>query len=480
MTRLRWYDHIAINIYWFAQSMDSATMTPIVLPLLVMGFVPAELKNTFYGILRAAGLIVAIIVQPAAGLLSDRSTLRWGRRRPFIIIGTVLCIACMTLIGLANSYLMLLAVVLLLQVATNISHGALQGLIPDRVPEDQRGVASGVKSVFDLLPIIVVAFTVAKLADAGQIWACLLIVMASRLLGMLITVLGVKEEPLAEKPEEPVGPMMWRILGMLLGIVIGAVAAGVAGGAIGGLGGLVAWPLVGKEVAMLIGVGIGGLVAIVVAIVVGVWASVSISADARRYPSFTWWVVNRLLFLAGVGSLQSFALYFLQDVLRLENAAGATGKLMMFVGLFTVVTALPGGYLSDKFGRKRLLVLSGIVAGLGTGLLFVSTNMTLVTISGCIIGAAVGIFMATNWALGTDLVPPEEAGRYLGISNLASAGAGVVGAGLGGPLADYFNRYSQGLGYMVIFGIFAICLLLSSVVLVKVAEPHSGEATQRA
>jgi len=189
---------------------------------------------------------------------------------------------------------------------------------------------------------------------------------------MFITVLGVKEEPLTEKPEEPVGPMLWRILGMLLGIVIGAVAAGVAGGAIGGLGGLVAWPLVGKETAMLIAVGIGGLVAIVVAIVAGVWASVSISADARRYPSFTWWVVNRLLFLAGV---------------RLENAAGATGKLMMFVGLFTVVTALPGGYLSDKFGRKRLLVLSGIVAGLGTGLLFVSTNMTLVTISGCIISS---------------------------------------------------------------------------------------------
>ena len=102
--------------------------------------------------------------------------------------------------------------------------------------------------------------------------------------------------------------------------------------------------------------------------------------------------MNRLLFLAGVGSLQSFALYFLQDVLHLQNAAGATGKLMMFVGLFTVVAALPGGYLSDKFGRKRLLVLSGIVAGLGTGLLFISTNMTLVTISGCIIGVAVGIF----------------------------------------------------------------------------------------
>ena len=473
MKRLRWYDHIAINIYWFAQSMDSATMTPIVLPLLVMSFVPDEVKNTFYGILRSAGLIVAIIVQPAAGLLSDRSTLRWGRRRPFIVLGTILCVACMIFIGFANSYLMLLAGVLLLQVATNVSHGALQGLIPDLVPEDQRGVASGVKSLFDLLPVIVAAFTVAKLADAGRIWACLIIVIVSRALAMLVTTLGVKERPLTEKPEAPVGPLLLRVLGLLLGITIGAAAAGLAGGAVGGLGGLIAWPLAGKELALLIGVGLGGLVAVVVAIVAGVWASVWISADARRYPSFTWWVVNRLLFLAGVGSLQSFALYFLQDVIKLENAASGAGTLMMFVGLCTVGTALPGGYLSDRFGRKRLLVFAGVAAGLGTSLLFFASEMTLVIVAGCIVGVAVGIFMTTNWALGTELAPQEEAGRYLGISNLASGGAGVVAAGLGGPLADYFNRHSPGLGYMVLFAIFGICLLLSAAVLVKVREPQS-------
>ena len=42
---------------------------------------------------------------------------------------------------------------------------------------------------------------------------------------------------------------------------------------------------------------------------------------------------------------------------------------------------------------------------------------------------ALCISLATSWALGTSLVPPEEAGRYLGISNLAGAGAGMVGTG---------------------------------------------------
>ena len=55
------------------------------------------------------------------------------------------------------------------------------------------------------------------------------------------------------------------------------------------------------------------------------------------------------------------------------------------------------------------------------------------------VGAATGVFFTTNWALGTDLVPKEAAGRYLGISNLAGAGAGAVGAYIGGPIADYFT-----------------------------------------
>ena len=76
--------------------------------------------------------------------------------------------------------------------------------------------------------------------------------------------------------------------------------------------------------------------------------------------------------------------------------------------------------------------------------------------------------MSVNWALGTDLVPSAEAGRYLGVSNLAGAGAGIVGAGIGGPMADFFNAYQVGLGYLVIFAIYGALFLLSSVTLLKV------------
>jgi MFS family permease len=81
---------------------------------------------------------------------------------------------------------------------------------------------------------------------------------------------------------------------------------------------------------------------------------------------------------------------------------------------------------------------------------------------------ATGLFMTANWALGTDLVPPQEAGRYLGVSNLAGAGAGIVGAGIGGFVADLLNMYKPGLGYFAIFACYAVLFLLSTVALVRV------------
>jgi MFS family permease len=78
--------------------------------------------------------------------------------------------------------------------------------------------------------------------------------------------------------------------------------------------------------------------------------------------------------------------------------------------------------------------------------------------------------MTANWALGTDLVPPGEAGRYLGISNLAGAGAGIIGAGIGGLVADAINHYYMGLGYFAIFAAYALLFALSSVVLLWARE----------
>jgi len=139
--------------------------------------------------------------------------------------------------------------------------------------------------------------------------------------------------------------------------------------------------------------------------------------------------------------------------------------------------ALPSGWLADRIGRRSLVALSGLAATLGTLVLVLAPNMIMIYVGGCIIGAATGTFFTTNWALGTDVVPKGEAGRYLGISNLAGAGAGAVGSYIGGPIADYFTvRVPQtpGLGYLLIFATYAALFLLSTVALLWVRETWKG------
>jgi MFS family permease len=477
MKRLRWYDYITVNLFWLGLNIRNNAVGAIFMPYLVDAFVRGEVKNTALGAMRTAGLIIAMLVQPAAGLLSDRSTSRFGRRRPFIFVGVLLDLAFLAAIGLAWNYWALLIAVLLLQFSSNVSHGPLQGLIPDLVPEDERGRASGVKAIMELLPLILIAFTIAKLMGVGQVGWAIAATGAALLVTMLLTLLFVKEEPLREKPTTPLGPPMLRVLGMLAGIGVGAAAGLVGGGLVGGLAGLVAWPVAGPQIARAVGVGVGGLVAMAVAVVVGVWggALTTLGRDARQHASFTWWVVNRLLFLAAITSIQGFAPYFLMYAFNMTRQAAAdlTGSLMMVVGIFTLLTALPSGWLADRLGHKLLVGASGLVAAVGAFMLLGTIwvpNLSLIYIAGCILGLATGLFTTTNWALGTNLVPRAEAGRYLGISNLAGAGAGMIGAGIGGPLADFLNGYRPGLGYFTIFACYGILFVLSTLLLVKVSE----------
>ena len=168
MKRIRWYDYITINIYWLGLTTVSQA-NGLIQPLLIQKFVGTEQQGTMYGNLRLYTLMVALLVQALAGMLSDRSTLRWGRRRPFILVGTLLNMACIIAIGASPSYWFLFGAAVLSQIASNTAHGAEQGLIPDLVPEDRRGIFSGVKSVMDLLPVIIVALTIGKLIAAGLV-----------------------------------------------------------------------------------------------------------------------------------------------------------------------------------------------------------------------------------------------------------------------------------------------------------------------
>jgi len=95
---------------------------------------------------------------------------------------------------------------------------------------------------------------------------------------------------------------------------------------------------------------------------------------------------------------------------------------------------------------------------------------------GGIIGVSAGIFLSVNWAWGTDLIPPRTGGRYLGISNLATAGSGAL-AGAGGFMLDYFNTQSHNMGYMILYLSAAVCYVLGTILVLGVRDAGGKQAS---
>src|SRR5260370_28176792 len=96
---------------------------------------------------------MAIVWQPVVGAISDRTATPWGRRRPFIVAGTVGDRLFLTGIALAGNYWWVVVFYFLLQLASNTAQAPYQGLLPDVVPKPQRGQASGYYGVANLVGI---------------------------------------------------------------------------------------------------------------------------------------------------------------------------------------------------------------------------------------------------------------------------------------------------------------------------------------
>jgi len=471
---LKWYDAITMNIIYFGITLRSQTLTPLIVPLLVQQFVGESAKGSAYGTIRLATLMVALLVQAAAGAFSDRSTSRFGKRRPFIALSGILEIIAFIAVGIIAGtmegmagYYTLFVVLIFSMVSSNIGHGAAQGIIPDLVPSEKRGRYSAIKAFFELpLPLIVVAFTVSRMVSNGNIWAAIITISVVMLVTTVLTMF-VREEP----QPGPAKPIDWQALGRLLIMTLTFTAIILLAG--WGVRQLlpVLLSLPNPQSSVLIA--IVGVACMLLAVAVGVILSVRISLgeQARKRPSFTWWVINRLAFLVGANNLSSFVLYLIQERFPQfagEKAAGPTSQLILVVGIAILLISLPGGWLTDKFGKKPLLLFSGIMASLGTLLVILANSMPLMYVGGVLIGLATGIFFSANWALGTELVPEDQSGKWLGISNLAGAGAGAVGAYIGGPIGD-------GAGYVLLMGLYGFLFLFSTLALIKI-QPSPVEA----
>jgi len=410
LTKFSSVDYIKISIFGFALAALWGSLHTIVMPLRLLDFVAEPEKNTYLGLLTFAGLILAIVVQPIAGAISDRSGFQWGRRRPYILIGATATMLFLPGIGLAGSYIAIFFIYCLLQVSTNIAQGPYQAFIPDLVPEGRRGSASGVKTLLEIVGGVALLYPIAFFMDryfAGQgaswLWLALG-ALAIVLLGVVITtLLTVKERP-GTGSQLPLLPTLYK----------------------------------------------------------------SFRINVRANRDFVWFLISRLLVLMAFTTLQTFALYFLRDVVGVANPASATAQfsIVAVVGMLAVV--YPAGRLSDRIGRRPVVVASGLLGALGIALIFLFQHShILIIFCGGLVGISFGAFMSSNWALATDLVGKGEEARYLGLTNLATAGGAAL-ARLIGPVIDFFNAYSPRLGYSVMLGACFIYFLIGSLLLMKI------------
>jgi MFS family permease len=423
--KLSFFRLLAITTFSFALTLVLNTLEPAVLGHKVLELVPNQ-RNTALGFTTFAGLIVAILVQPIVGVFSDCTQSRLGRRLPYFIAGTVMVIACLYLIALAPVFGLVVLGILLIQVASNTVQGPWQALIPDLVPEAQRGRASGLKAMLDILAFVVGRQVAGQLVGRYPQWGESAILIAVSvpvvvyLLALAVSAVWAREPPEAAA-QAPQRSMREAITS-------------------------------------------------------------TFSVDFRAHPAFGWWFVNRMLFWAAFIALSTFLLFFMIDVVGMVEADAQkyVGTLSTLLGAALVVVTLPSGWVADRVGRKPVVVASGVVAALGAGIILLSREINLITVGGVVVGLGVGVFMSANWALVTDIVPREEAARYLGIANIATAGGSAVARFLGGVLIDPLNRMfaSTSAGYFTVYAIAAGFFLLSALVVIPLpsAQPEKQKA----
>ena len=118
----------------------------ILLPAQIAGLDEAN-KITNFAVISTVGAIFALFAQPIAGQISDRTRSRFGRRAPWIMIGSL--VGALSLVGLAfaNSFTGVLIAATLVQTAYNFAQGPLSAVMPDRVPIKRRGTFSALSGI---------------------------------------------------------------------------------------------------------------------------------------------------------------------------------------------------------------------------------------------------------------------------------------------------------------------------------------------
>jgi MFS family permease len=355
----------------------------VLLPNQVQAIAGPAHKVAVLGWVTGIGAAVAMLANPLAGALSDRTVSRFGRRRPWIAGGALAGAAALVLLAGQHALAGVVFGWCLAQAGLNAMQASLSAAVPDQVPVAQRGTVSGwiglPQSVGVLLAVVLVTDVVAGSGGYVLLAGC---VLACALPFALVT-------PDIRLPRRGRPPWDRRAFARSF------------------------------------------------------WLS------PRRYPDFAWAWVTRFAVNLGNAMTLLYLLYFLRDRIhygRLFPGHKAEDGLVVLILLYlagVVVTAVSGGIVSDRTGRRKLPVtVAGLVMAVAAVLLALWPSWPAAMAAAAIMGLGYGVYLSVDAALVTQVLPSAAGrGKDLGLINIANSGPQVLAPAIAAPLVSELGGY---------------------------------------
>jgi len=416
----------AISSFGFTITLVTNILSPSIFGHKVLELASPNTHNTLLGYTTFAGALLSMFTLPLIGVLSDRTKTKYGQRLPFFLAGSLLLGANLFLIIYARSAGMFFFGVVLYYITNDIIFGPWMALYPDLVPHTQRGEAAGVRALLDILALIIgrqlAGQLIGQMDTLGQ--TALVIIISVPIVFMafslIVTWRATRDIGFPHHPKNQ-PPIAQALKNMY-------------------------------------------------------------RVDLKTYPAFRWWFINRFFYWSAFNIMGTFLLFFIIDVLYLSEpeAQKYLANLAMVIGISILFIAIPAGKIADRVGRKPIVIWSGIIAVLGTAYILIVRDLNLLMFGGLLIGASAGIYISSNFALITDIVPQDEAARYMGVAGIASAAGSACARLMGAWIIDPVNRLtgSSVSGYMALYALAGVLYLFSVLAARELPAPQPQRSSE--
>jgi MFS family permease len=374
-----------------------ALITPVATTLaLKVGELDPEGKETSLGLISAIGALVAIVSNALTGALSDRTRSGLGRRRPWIVAGSAGGVVALAIVGFAPNLVIATLGWILAQLTLNMVLAALQALLPDQVPLEQRARVSSVLGISQQVsPLLGIGIAYGVQAAGGGIGLMFLI---PGIVGALMLALLVAR--IRDVPHEQAGRFTF-----------GEFVRGFR-------------------------------------------------IDKGKGADFGWAWFGRFFVILGFAVYTTYQVYFIGDRLKVTGPDVVLTQLyalLIFSAVLTV-SAIVSGRISDRTGRRKIFVfLAAAIVGVGLTLLALTSSLPMFFVAASVMGVGIGAFFAVDLALITDVLPDKEhkAAKDLGIFNIANS----LPQSVAPAIAPLFLAIGGGGNYTALFiagGVFAV------------------------